>query len=91
MTLRQFAAEPSALPMRTSWYLAELAEARGIQEWFTRQSPPKLKVLREHALIESALSSNRIEGVAMGRSRIGALIFGKPAWKDRGELPWWFW
>ena len=43
--------------MRTSWYLTDLAEARGKQELFTRQSPQKLKVLREHALIESAVSS----------------------------------
>jgi hypothetical protein len=27
---------------------------------FTRQSPQRLRVLREHALIESAVSSNRI-------------------------------
>jgi hypothetical protein len=32
------------------------------QEPFTKQSPQRLKVLREHALIESANSSNRIEG-----------------------------
>jgi Fic family protein len=29
---------------------------------FTHQSPQKLKILCEHALIESAISSNRIEG-----------------------------
>lgn len=63
MTLRQLAAEPPTLPTRAAWYLTDLAEARGKQELFTRQSPQKLKVLREHALIESAISSNRIEGV----------------------------
>ena len=51
------------MPVRTAWYLAELGEARGKQELFTRQAPQRLKVLREHALIESAVSSNRIEGV----------------------------
>jgi len=85
MTLRQLAAEPPTIPTRTSWYLADLAEARGKQELFTRQSPQKLKVLREHALIESAVSSNRIEGVEVDRSRIGTLIFGKPALRDRDE------
>ena len=85
MTLRQLAAEPLTIPTRTSWYLADLAEARGKQELFTRQSPQKLKVLREHALIESAVSSNRIEGVEVDRSRIGTLIFGKPALRDRDE------
>src|SRR5438477_9183450 len=51
----------------------------------TRQSPQKLKVLREHALIESAISSNRIEGIEVDKSRVGTLIFGKPALRDREE------
>jgi hypothetical protein len=37
--------------------LADLGEARGKQELFTKQSPQRLKALREHALIESAASS----------------------------------
>jgi Fic family protein len=85
MTLRQLAAEPPTLPTRTTWYLTDLAEARGKQELFTRQPPQKLKVLREHALIESAISSNRIEGVEVDKSRVGTLIFGKPALRDRDE------
>jgi Fic family protein len=85
MTLRQLAAEPTTLPTRTAWYLSDLAEARGRQELFTRQSPQKLKNLREHALIESAVSSNRIEGVEVDKSRIGTLLFGKPALRDRDE------
>ena len=85
MTLRQLAAEPPTLPTRTTWYLTDLAEARGKQELFTRQSPQKLKVLREHALIESAVSSNRIEGVEVDKSRIGTLLFGKSAFRDRDE------
>lgn len=85
MTLRQFAAEPRTLPTRTTWYLTDLAEVRGRQELFTRQSPQKLKVLREHALIESAISSNRIEGVEVDKSRVATLIFGKPALRDRDE------
>ena len=71
MTLRQLAAEPPSLPTRTTWYLTDLAEARGRQELFTRQSPQRHKVLREHALIESAISSNRIEGVEVDKSRVG--------------------
>ena len=85
MTLRQLAAEPPTLPTRTTWYLTDLAEARGKHELFTHQSPQKLKVLREHALIESAISSNRIEGVGVDKSRVGTLIFGKPALRDRDE------
>jgi len=85
MTLRQLAAGPPTLPTRTAWYLTDLAEARGKQELFTHQSPQKLKVLREHALIESAISSNRIEGVEVDKSRIATLIFGRPGLRDRDE------
>jgi hypothetical protein len=70
MTLRQFSRKPESVSAITSWYLADLGEARGKQELFTRQSPQKLRVLREHALIESAVSSNRIEGVEVDQSRV---------------------
>jgi Fic family protein len=85
MTLRQFAAEPATIPMSTSWYLTELSEARGKQELYTRQAPQKLKVLREHALVESAISSNRIEGVEVDKSRVATLIFGRSSLRDRDE------
>jgi hypothetical protein len=85
MTLRRLSADPATLPLQTTWSLTDLAEARGKQEWFTRQSPQKLKVLREHALIESTVSSNRIEGVEVDQSRIGTLLFGKAALRDRDE------
>lgn len=84
-TLQQFAAKPETIPASTSWYLADLGEARGKQELFTKQSPQRLKVLREHALVESAVSSNRIEGVTVDQSRIGTVIFGKSLLKDRDE------
>src|SRR5437016_8017696 len=85
MTLRKIAAGLESIPTSTSWYLADLGEALGKQASFTRQSPQKLKVLREHALIESAVSSNRIEGVEVDQSRVATLIFGKPALRDRDE------
>ena len=85
MTLKNFSRKPETIPAITSWYLADLGEARGKQELFTRQAPQKLKVLREHALIESAISSNRIEGVEVEQKRIHTLIFGKPLLKDRDE------
>ena len=58
---------------------------QGKQELFTRQSPQKLKVLREHALIESAVSSNRIEGVEVKAERVGTVVFGKALLRDRDE------
>lgn len=71
--------------MTTTWYLAELGEAKGKQELFSRQSPQRLKALREHALIESTVSSNRIEGVEIDPSRIQAVVLGRPALRDRNE------
>ncbi len=56
MTLRQFSAEPSTIPTITSWYLADLSKAQSKQELFTHQSPQKLKILCEQALIESVIS-----------------------------------
>src|ERR1700682_5458201 len=85
MTLQMFAEPPQAVPAATSWYLADLGQALGKQELFTRQSPQKLKVLREHALIESAVSSNRIEGVEVEPSRVGTIVFGKAHLRDRDE------
>lgn len=86
-TLLQFANQtPESLPMATACLLSDLAEARGKQELFTKQSPQKLKKLRENALIESAISSNRIEGVQVDQSRIGTLVHGTPHLRDRDEV-----
>jgi len=85
MTLRQFSLKPESILSSTSWYLADLGEARGKQDLFTKQSPQKLKVLRENAMIESAVSSNRIEGVTVDQARIRTLVFGRPVLRDRDE------
>jgi len=84
-TLLQLSARPATVPAQTAWYLADLAEAIGRQELYTQQNPEKLKKLREFALIESAVSSNRIEGVQVEASRIGTLMFGTPHLQDRDE------
>jgi hypothetical protein len=47
-----------ALPMSTAWLLNDIAEAKGKQELYTRQSPQVLKALREMALVQSVESSN---------------------------------
>ncbi|MCG2814286.1 MAG: hypothetical protein L6245_06355, partial [Thermodesulfovibrionales bacterium] len=85
MTLRQFSKRPENIPAIVSWYLADLGEARGKQEFFTKQAPQRLKVLREHALIESAVSSNRIEGVTVDQKRIRTIVLGKSHLRDRDE------
>lgn len=74
-----------ALPMATSWLLNDIAEMKGRQQLFIQQSPQKLKVLRENAIIASAVSSNRIEGVVIDEKRIGTVVFGHNDLKDRNE------
>ncbi|MBI5197916.1 MAG: hypothetical protein HZA19_04830 [Nitrospirae bacterium] len=85
MTLRLFSRKFESVPMAASWYLADLGESRGRQELFTRQTPQRLKTIREHALIESAVSSNRIEGVEVDKSRVATIVFGRPLPRDRDE------
>ena len=85
ITLKQFISALDAIPVMTSWYLSDINEAKGRQELYKKQSPQRLKSLKEHALIESAISSNRIEGVEVDQKRIGTIIFGKSLLHDRSE------
>lgn len=85
MTIRLFSNKIESIPMATSWYLSELSEYRGKQLLYTRQVPQKLRVLREHAVIESVISSNRIEGVEVDQRRVGTILFGKPLLRNRNE------
>ena len=68
ITTLQLLSDKLNVPTTTAWYLADLGEARGKQDLFKKQSPQRLRSLREHALIESAVSSNRIEGVTVTSS-----------------------
>lgn len=63
------------LPLGTVWLLESLAESKGRQALYEKQSPQILKALRELALVESAESSNRIEGVTVDRR-----------WRKEGRL-----
>ena len=74
-----------AVPMSTAWLLNDIAEAKGKQELFTRQSPQMLKTLREMALIQSTESSNRIEGVTVAADRLRPLVLGNTRPRDRSE------
>lgn len=85
LALERFASPPESIPTAMAWAIAELAEARGKQELYTKQSPQRLKVLREHALIESAVSSNRIEGVEIEPARVEPVILGQATLRDRDE------
>jgi Fic family protein len=73
------------LPLSAVWLMNSISEYKGKQQLYTRQSPQVLKSLVEIALIESAESSNRIEGVTIEKSRLRPLIIGHSKPKDRSE------
>ena len=73
------------LPLSAVWLMTSISEYKGMQELYSRQSPQLLKSLVEMALIESAESSNRIEGVTVEKSRLKPLIIGRSKPKDRSE------
>jgi Fic family protein len=83
-TLQQLASIRN-IPTSVAWSVADLAERRGKQELFTKQSPQRLRALREQALIESTVSSNRIEGVTIEQSRVKPVILGKSLLRDKDE------
>lgn len=85
MSFRGQRLQDTRLPLSTVWLLETLAESKGRQQLFEKQSPQILKPLREMALIESAESSNRIEGVTVERNRLRPLVLGNTRPCDRSE------
>ncbi len=82
-TLRRLPDWP--IPTAAVWLLTDIAEAKGRSQLCARQSPQVLKALREMALIQSAESSNRIEGVTVERKRLRPLVIGGARPRDRSE------
>lgn len=74
-----------SLPLGAVWLMNSISEYKGKQELYTRQSPQILNALVKIALIESAESSNRIEGVVVDRNRLQPLIIGNSRPRDRSE------
>lgn len=60
-------------------------ESRGKQDLWLRQKPETLAALREQAIIQSAESSNRIEGVTVEANRLRPLLLGRSRPRDRSE------
>jgi Fic family protein len=73
------------VPTSTLWLMNDIAESKGRQELYTKQSPQLLKALRETALIQSVESSNRIEGVTVEAARLRPLVLGNTRPRDRSE------
>jgi Fic family protein len=74
-----------AIPVGTGWLLGACMEGRGKQDLWIRQKPEVLAALREQAIIQSAESSNRIEGVTVAANRLRPLVIGGARPRDRSE------
>lgn len=77
--------DEQAIPLEVGGTLRILGEYRGRQELFARQSPQALDTLKQMAMIQSAESSNRIEGIIVQDNRLKALVEKKITPKDRPE------
>jgi Fic family protein len=83
--MKSFKRENVELPLGSVWLMNSISEYKGKQELYALQSPQILKALVELALIESAESSNRIEGVTVDRARLKPLVIGHSKPRDRSE------
>lgn len=75
----------TSIPVGTSWLLGSCMEARGKQDLWMIKKPEVLEALREQAIIQSAESSNRIEGITVARDRLRPVVLGKVRPRDRSE------
>ena len=75
----------ATIPIGTGWLLGACMEARGKQDLWVKQKPEVLAALRDQALIQSAESSNRIEGVTVLANRLRPLVLGGAKPRDRSE------
>ena len=73
------------IPIGTGWLLGACMEARGKQDLWIMQKPEVLDVLREQAIIQSAESSNRIEGVTVAANRLRPIVIeiGRASCRER--------
>ncbi len=73
------------LPLTTVWQVSSIMEAKGKQELWLQKRPETLTALRQQALIHSAESSNRIEGVTIPSERLRPLLLENARPRDRSE------
>ncbi len=83
--MHSFKDDNPKIPLSSVWLMNSISEYKGKQELYTKQAPQVLKTLIEMALIESAESSNRIEGVTVDRNRLKPLVIGHSKPRDRSE------
>jgi len=85
LTLNSGRLAVTTMPIGTGWLLGACMEARGKQDLWVKQKPEVLAALREQAMIQSAESSNRIEGVTVSAKRLRPLVPGNARPRDRPE------
>ncbi len=85
LTLESGRLAAATIPIGAGWLLGACMEARGKQDLWVKQKPEVLAALREQAMIQSAESSNRIEGVTVPASRLRPLVLGGAKPRDRSE------
>ena len=85
LTLNSDRLAASTIPIGTGWLLGACMEARGKQDLWIKQKPEVLAALRDQAMIQSAESSNRIEGVTVSANRLRPLVLGSARPIDRPE------
>ena len=73
------------VPAGTAWLMGACMEARGKQELWRQRKPEVLDALREQAIIQSAESSNRIEGVTVESGRLKPILLEGARPRDRSE------
>jgi len=77
--------ERQAVPLEFAGTLRLLGEYRGKQELYTRQTPQILSAMKQVAIIQSAESSNRIEGVLVEEKRLKPLLEKDSTPRNRSE------
>lgn len=74
-----------ALPMNIVRMLTTINEFKGKQDLYKKQSPQILNTLKDVAVIQSAESSNRIEGIYTSNKRLREIMDNKIEPRDRSE------
>lgn len=77
--------EKAEIPLGSAWLMSSIAEYKGKEELYLRQSPQALERLKEIAMVESAESSNRIEGITVDKDRLRPIVLKKSKPRDRSE------
>lgn len=73
------------LPMKIVRMLTVINEYKGRQDLYKKQSPQMLDTLKEVAVVQSAESSNRIEGIYTSNKRLKEIMDNKIEPRDRSE------